>query len=211
MDVFIVSENTKPEETMNPAFELSYWKFGLRVANEWRKRLSLPVEENWKLVEEKLSPLPVEDGVYVTHEGIRDMWTKYAFEHPALIGTYGMLPGDGVDISVMDKTLSKVHNTWKLNDTWGWDFPMLAMCAARLSHPDKAVDYLLNYPAFDFDEHGLVGGGRAPFPYFPGNGGLLTAVAMMAGGWDGCPAINAPGFPKDGSWTVKYEGFNKSL
>ena len=91
---------------MNPAFELSYWKFGLRVANEWRKRLSLPVEENWKLVEEKLSPLPVEDGVYVTHEGIRDMWTKYAFEHPALIGTYGMLPGDGVDISVMDKTLS---------------------------------------------------------------------------------------------------------
>lgn len=69
-----------------------------------------------------------------------------AFEHPALIGTYGMLPGDGVDISVMDKTLSKVHNTWKLNDTWGWDFPMLAMCAARLSHPDKAVDYLLNYP-----------------------------------------------------------------
>lgn len=34
---------------------------------------------------------------------------------------------------------------------------------------------------------------------------------MMAGGWDGCPAINAPGFPKDGSWTVKYEGFNKSL
>ena len=41
--VFIVSENTTPEETMNPAFELSYWKFGLRVANEWRKRLSLPV------------------------------------------------------------------------------------------------------------------------------------------------------------------------
>lgn len=209
--VFIVSENTKPEETMNPAFELSYWKFGLRVANEWRKRLSLPVEENWKRVEEKLSPLPVEDGVYVTHEGIQDMWTKYSFEHPALIGTYGMLPGDGVDIPVMDKTLSKVHNTWKLHDTWGWDFPMLAMCAARLSHPDKAIDFLLNYPAFDFDEHGLVGGGRAPFPYFPGNGGLLTAIAMMAGGWDGCPAMKAPGFPQDGSWTVKYEGFNKSL
>ena len=96
------------------------------------------------------------------------MWTKYAFEHPALIGTYGMLPGDGVDISVMDKTLSKVHNTWKLNGYMGdGDFPMLAMCAARLSHPDKAVDYLLNYPAFDFDEHGLVGGGRAFSLIFP--------------------------------------------
>lgn len=209
--VYIVSENTKPETTMNPAFELSYWRFGLRVANEWRKRLSLPVNKDWKQVEEKLSPLPVQDGVYVTHEGIQDMWSKYAFEHPALIGTYGMLPGDGVDISTMDKTLTKVHTTWKLHDTWGWDFPMLAMCAARLGRTELAIDYLLNYPAFAFDEHGLVGGGRAPFPYFPGNGGLLTAVALMAGGWDGCPDRKAPGFPHDDSWQVRSEGFNKAF
>ncbi len=209
--VYIVSENTDPMKTVNPTFELSYWKFGLRVANEWRKRLSLPINEEWKRVEEGLSPLPVEEDVYITHEGIRNMWTEYAFEHPALIGAYGMLPGDGVDIPTMDRTLAKVHDTWKLHDTWGWDFPMLAMCAARLSHPDKAVDYLLNYPAFAFDEHGLVGGGRAPFPYFPGNGGLLAAVAMMAGGWDGGPAAEAPGFPRDGSWTVKCEGFNKAM
>ena len=44
--------------------------------------------------------------------------------------------------------------------------------------------------------------------YLPGNGGLLTAVAMMAAGWTGCPNIAAPGFPKDGSWIVKYEGLN---
>lgn len=209
--VYIVSENTDPMKTVNPTFELSYWRFGLRVANEWRRRLGLPTNGEWKRVGEKLAPLPVEDGVYITYEGIRNMWTDYAFEHPALIGAYGMLPGDGVDIPTMDRTLAKVHDTWKLHDTWGWDFPMLAMCAARLAHPDRAVDYLLNYPAFAFDEHGLVGGGRAPFPYFPGNGGLLAAVAMMVGGWDGGPTTEAPGFPRDGSWVVRHEGFNKAM
>jgi len=29
---------------------------------------------------------------------------------------------------------------------------------------------------------------------------------MMCGGWDGSEG-EAPGFPKDGSWTVRYEGF----
>ena len=85
---------------------------------------------------------------------------------------------------------------------------MLAMCAARVGQTEKAIRYLLDYPAFMFDERGLVGGGNAPFPYFPGNGGLLTAIAMMVAGWDGAEE-DAPGFPKDGKWTVKHEGFNK--
>ena len=42
--------------------------------------------------------------------------------------------------------------------------------------------------------------------YLPGNGGLLTAVAMMAAGWDGAPQKHAPGFPQDGSWIVEFEG-----
>ncbi len=88
---------------------------------------------------------------------------------------------------------------------------MLAMSAARLGQSEQAVDYLLEYPAFLFDEHGLAGGGRAPFPYFPGNGGLLYAVAMMAAGWDGGPDTNAPGFPDDGSWVVKWEGLKPAL
>jgi hypothetical protein len=65
---------------------------------------------------------------------------------------------------------------------------------------------LYNSKNFQFDEHGLATGG--PFPYFPSNGGLLTAVAMMAGGWDKSTE-EAPGFPKNGRWSVKYEGFNK--
>lgn len=134
-----------------------------------------------------------------------DMWTNFAFEHPALIGTFGMLPGDGVDQATLARTLAKINATWNYDRTWGWDFPMLAMAAARCGQPDKAVDFLL-HPAggFQFDEHGLATGG--PFPYFPSNGALLTAVAMMAGGWDGSSG-DVPGFPQDGSWEVKAEGF----
>lgn len=53
---------------------------------------------------------------------------------------------------------------------------------------------------------------RKPLPvYLPGNGGLLTAVAVMAAGWEGSPDHHAPGFPQDGSWTVRLEGLNKML
>ncbi|WP_297595591.1 hypothetical protein [Parabacteroides sp.] len=203
--VFIVSENTVPETTINPAFELGYWRYGLRMAAEWRKRLSLPVDAKWEDVLAKLASLPVEDGLYVTHEGIRNMWSDFAFEHPALIGTYGMLPGDGVDAEILARTLDKITSTWNFDRTWGWDFPMLAMAAARCGKPEQAVDFLLHpVGGFQFDEHGLATGG--PFPYLPSNGALLTAVAMMAAGWDGSTG-ETPGFPCDGSWVVKTEGF----
>ena len=39
--------------------------------------------------------------------------------------------------------------------------------------------------------------------YLPGNGGLLTAVALMCAGWDGCKEKN-PGFPA--GWDVEWEG-----
>lgn len=206
----VVGENADPRTTVNPTFELSYWLTGLRIAGLWRERLGLPAKAEYGRVYDKLSPLPVQQGVYVSWENIDGMWTRYNWEHPALIGAYGMLPGDGVDIPTMERTLMKVHREWKLHETWGWDFPMLAMCAARLGKPEMAVDYLLDYPAFDFNACGLVGGGRAPFPYFPGNGGLLYAVAMMAAGWDGAPSGNAPGFPSKG-WVVKHEGLHKAL
>jgi hypothetical protein len=47
--------------------------------------------------------------------------------------------------------------------------------------------------------------------YLPGNGGLLYAIATMAGGWQNAPQKHAPGFPQDGSWTVRCEGLNSSL
>jgi hypothetical protein len=205
----VVSENAPPRTAINPTFELSYWRTGLRLAQEWRKRLKLEPDKKYDEVLSKLAVLPQQDGTYVQWEGIYGQWNIYNYEHPALIGAFGMLPGDGVDKQIMDKTLLKVNEKWRLNQTWGWDFPMLAMCAAKLGRGDMAVNYLLDYPGFTLEDHGLVDGG-GPFPYFPGNGGLLYAVAMMAAGWDGSSG-DQPGFPKDGSWIVKYENLDRAL
>lgn len=43
--VFVASENTDHEATKNPVFELSYWKYGLRTAIEWRKRLNMSASQ----------------------------------------------------------------------------------------------------------------------------------------------------------------------
>lgn len=201
----VVSETTSPWDSKNPAFELGYWRYGLRTALEWQRRLGLPENRKWKEVLEKLSPLPEQEGVYITYEGIENMWTQYNWGHPALIGIYGMLPGDGVKQETFRKTFEKVETAWDFSRVWGWDFPMMAMAAARCGQQRLAIDYLLHKsPQFQFDLHGLATGG--PYPYFPSNGGLLAAVAMMCGGWDGSKG-ECPGFPKDGSWTVRAEGF----
>ncbi|RYX82978.1 DUF3395 domain-containing protein [bacterium] len=208
--LYVVSENTEASTTQNPAFELGYWRFGLRVAQQWRQRLGEPRHADWDKVLNGLSPLPQQDGLYVLQDGVQDMWTKWNFEHPALIGTYGMLPGDGVDKETMRRTFAKVRETWDFNHTWGWDFPMLAMTAAKLGEPDKAIDMLLHSAGgFQFDERGLATGG--PFPYFPSNGALLYTVALMAAGWDGAPQKHAPGFPDNGQWSVRYENLSPAL
>lgn len=217
--VIPVSENTKMMETLNPIFELGYWRFGLRVALDWAKRLKLPARRvrAWKDVLAKLSELPIEDGYYITHEWMKGMWTDYNYEHPALTGIYGWLPGDGVDIDTFRHTFYRVLESWQMDRVWGFDYPMLAMAAVRLGDPETAVDLLCTTATkFAFDEHGLAD--MYPYPYFPANGGLLTAVAMMCAGWDALPgeadsvaAGGAPGFPKNGRWTVRYEGFHRMM
>lgn len=208
--IYVVSENTEPTVTQNPTFELSYWRFGLRMAQTWRKRLGLAPDPEWEKVLTGLAPLPVQDGCYVLYEGVADMWTRFNFEHPALIGVYGWLPGDGVDVPTIRRTADRVFKEWRFDHTWGWDFPMLAMCAARLGEPAQAVEFLLHPSGgFQFDDAGYATGG--PFPYFPANGGLLYAVALMAAGWDGAPDRHAPGFPGDGQWDVRWEGLKPAL
>lgn len=93
------------------------------MACEWHKRLSLPVPEAWEKVLAKLSPLPVEEDVYITYEGIPDMWTNFAFEHPALIGTFGMLPGDGVDQATLAPYTGEDRCNLELRPYLGMGFP----------------------------------------------------------------------------------------
>ena len=109
----------------------------------------------------------------------------------------------------MSATVEKVMQSWDLQSTWGWDYPLIAMTAARVGRPEIAVQALL----LDVPKNRYLNNGhnyqdnRLPV-YLPGNGGLLTAVAMMAAGWEGSPPVEAPGFPKDGNWIVRYEGLH---
>jgi hypothetical protein len=207
-----VSENNDTLTTRNPTFELAYWRFGLRVAQAWRERLGLPREPRWDSVLQKPAPLPTQDGCYMMQEGLTDTFTKWNWEHPALMGAFGVQPGDGVDPATMRRTVRCVMKTWQWERTWGWDFPMTAMCAARSAEPELAVDALMIQAAknryhpngHNYQRPGLTA-------YLPGNGGLLAAVAMMAAGWTNGPSIVAPGFPKNGKWSVKHEGLKRWL
>lgn len=129
----------------------------------------------------------------------------------------GLLPGTGVDRETMRRTFAAVLADWNLRQTWGWDFPMMAMTAARLGLREQAVDLLLRDGAnVRFGVAGMTP--RRPLEdddapaiaetYFPSNGALLWAVGLMAGGWDGAPqdAGASPGFPGDGRWVVRSEG-----
>jgi hypothetical protein len=193
----------------NPTYELTYWRFGLETAQQWRVRLGLPRDEKWDKVLNGLSKPSVSDGKYLFTESTPDSYTnpKWNDDHPAVINALGVLPGPGIDVATMRNTFDWIWQNWNWPSTWGWDYPALAMCAARIGEPERAVDaLLLDTPK----NHYAINGnnfGRAPdLPiYLPANGGLLTAVAMMAAGWDGAPKRNAPGFPDNGQWVVRWE------
>lgn len=202
-------ERYKAEDTFNPTYELAYWNWALGVAQKWRERSGLPRNPKWDDVMNKLSALPKQKGVYLAAESATDSYTnpKYITDHPSVFGTFGMLPESKMlDKGVMKKTFNYIWKNWTWADTWGWDFPMTAMTAARLGMPEKAIDALfmkVHTNIYLVNGHNYQDG-RLRI-YLPGNGGLLTAVAMMCAGWDGCTVKN-PGFPKNGKWKVKWEG-----
>jgi hypothetical protein len=193
-------ERFKSEETFNPTYELAYWHWALSIAQQWRLRTGLPRSKKWDDVLQKLSLLPKQDGLYLATESIKDAYNNptYKTDHPAVLGTYGMLPYSSLlDTTVMLQTFNWVWKNWNWKDTWGWDFPLTAMTATRLGLPDKAMDalfmpvttntYLSNGHNYQDERLRL---------YLPGNGALLTAIAIMCAGYDSCKTIN-PGNTKE--------------
>jgi hypothetical protein len=205
-------ERFKAEETFNPAYELVYWQWALSVAQQWRERLNMPRNKKWDIVLKGLSPLPLNENLYLAAESATDSYTnpEYRTDHPSVLAALGVMPSTGqVDNRIMTNTFNWVWNNWSWNETWGWDFPMTAMTATRLGMPDKAVDALLmNVQTNTYLKNGHnYQDGRLRI-YMPGNGGLLTAAAMMVAGYDGSNAL-LPGIPKNGAWKVKWEGLRR--
>jgi hypothetical protein len=198
-----VPENTEAAATKNPTFELAYWRFGLSVAQTWRQRLGITPNAKWRDVLNRLSPLPTENGRYLMMEAMPDTYTHWNWEHPSLLGVYGMQPGEEVDRETMRRSLRKVLDVWQWDRCWGWDFPMAAMTAAKLGEGELAIRALMiDSPKNRYLPNGHVNQGPGLTAYLPANGGLLATVAMMA---------NAGAFPRDGKWAVRAEGFSRLL
>ena len=152
-----------------------------------------------------------------TAKKIETFAEKCRNDHPAVLGACGILPSQNTPYTLlynkdqMKATLDWVMQNWNWQTTWGWDYGMIAMTAARLGDPETALKaifidtqkntYLKNGHNFQTPDRLRI--------YLPGNGALLTAVAMMCAGWDGCTDPLNPGFPKDGTWNVRWEGLKR--
>lgn len=138
----------------------------------------------------------------------------------------GFLPATSVvDPVIMNRTLDAVLSDWDWETKiWGWDYPMIAMTATRLGRPADAMAILLrDGPNNHYTPNGHCpqrSDTALPAPamadparheiavYLPANGALLSAVALMVAGWDGGPTGH-PGFPPDGTWRVRAEGWQR--
>ncbi|MEV6712871.1 hypothetical protein AB0M48_12640 [Lentzea sp. NPDC051208] len=196
------------KSTEDPTFELAYWWWGLEIAQQWRERRGLARHEHWQRVLDGLVPPHQDRGVYAaiaTEPHLR------RDDHPSMLCALGVVPATPlVDPATMTATLLDVRGNWDWDSAWGWDFPVMAMTATRVGRPDLAVDALLT----DTVKNTYLPTGHCPqigslLPlYLPANGGLLAAVSLMAAGWEGAED-DCPGFPRDGSWSVKHEGFTR--
>lgn len=188
-----VHEDSEISGTKNTPYEVVYFRFGLAIARKWRERMGLAPDPLWDKVQAHLAPLESKNGRYTA---------------PAIV--FGTLPlPQDIDFRVLDNTVQH----WAANlpeQACSWSYPVQAMAAARAGRPDLAIDILL-FPSEcnSVSDAGYNYWNDVVPVYLPGNGALLSAVAMMAAGWDNAPEGNAPGFPKNGQWTVKYEGLYK--
>ncbi|KAI1860710.1 uncharacterized protein JN550_011311 [Neoarthrinium moseri] len=207
-----VTENTPPTRSLNLAYEVAYWRYGLDIARDWKKRLGQTVPEKWTAVAENMALPPQVGGLYAVYEGLNASWwsdPSLNGDPRSLIMMQGILPDTAaVDPDVAMRTADKVWEVWGDTNIRGWGRPVLAINSARIGNPERAIYHLTAYDYWKFDDAGFAirgGDGGTPPPFMPGNAGFLYAVAYMVAGWQGSRG-DAPGFPNDGSWVVRSEG-----
>ncbi|GLR18971.1 hypothetical protein [Portibacter lacus] len=203
------------DKTNDPIFESVYWEYALSVAQEWKRRRGEEANPKWEEVIQGLAPFSVRDGLYLPCDGADEAYTdiENRRDHPIVTGALGVMPlVDRMDVNVMAATFDEVMSEWNWKTTWGWDYPMLAMCGARLGKQDQAINALfIDTPKNTYLVNGHNYQDNRLRLYLPGNGALLTAVAMMAAGWEDGPKVSNPGFPQDGSWNVIWEDLKPML
>lgn len=211
-------ENYDPLTTTNPTFELEYFRWALETAQQWRVRKGQARRADWDQALAKIAPPPMHDGLYLPIENLPDFWETAASEacrehasqpqcknrdHPSFLMAYGFIPGARIDPEAMRRTFEAVEANWDVRQTWGWDFPMMAMTAARLGEPDKAVDWL--FADLKNNQWGVTG--MTPRVHLDEHADELVPVSAGAGGV--AMAINPDGpgyrraaetyFPSNGS------------
>ncbi|KAF2994389.1 hypothetical protein E8E13_002470 [Curvularia kusanoi] len=212
-----VTENTPPNSTRNLAYEVSYWRYGLDAAIDWKRKLRQSVPEKWIHVAANLALPPIIDGLYAVYDGLNASWwddPKLTDDPRSLIMLQGVLPDTpAVDPDVALRTADKVWEIWGDARIRGWGRPALAINSARIGNPQRAIYHLTAYNYWKFDDAGFAvrgGDGGTPPPFMPGNAGFLFAIAYCAAGWQGTKG-DAPGFPKDVSWVVRHEDLLRAL
>ncbi|WP_114558808.1 hypothetical protein [Desertihabitans aurantiacus] len=194
------------EDSWDPLFETAYFRWALETAQRWRERQGRERRADWDEVAAGLALDVSPDGHYDAVQ--RPPRTEYT-DHPSMLAALGVVPDTGlVDPRVMRATLDRVLQRWRWPSAWGWDFPVLAMCATRLGEPALALDLLLRPEAkntYLANGHNFQVANRLPL-YLPGNGGLLMAVALLAGGWVDAEGTRVrPATPE--GWVLQAEGF----
>ena len=206
-------ERFDPRTVLNAGYEVEYFRWGLRTVTRWLELMGEKPNLLYAEIADKLACPAVSGGLYPAHENCPETFQSPRFrtDHPSMTAMLGVLPGERVDRAVMNATLDAIIKDWDLSSAWGWDFPMLAMTAARLGRTGDAVELLLMDSPKNFylpNGHNRQGDKKDLPLYLPGNSGLLLATGMMAAGWEGALMSYAPGFPKDGSFAAIAEGMH---
>ncbi len=211
-------ENYDPLTTVNPTFEVEYFRWALETAQAWRERKGQARRADWDQALAKIAPPPMKNGLYLPVESVPDFWEtamsdacrRHAAaaqcknrDHPSFLMAYGFIPGARIDTAAMRRTFEAVEQNWDVRQTWGWDFPMMAMTAARIGEPDKAVDWL--FADLKNNQWGVTG--MTPRVHLDEHADELVPVSAGAGGVTMAVNPDGPGyrraaetyFPSNGS------------
>ncbi len=97
---------------MAKSAKLVYWAHGLKLAQQWRRRLGMAPEAEWDRVRQSLAPLPVKDGVYLAHENCPQTFTKRNRDHPSMLAGLGVLPAAAMVVTLPGGQSAAIPSLW---------------------------------------------------------------------------------------------------